>query len=327
MSISELRAKIVAFKKQNPQKGALKRKIKQALALRIKNQYVSFVYKFHRQKLNAEQTERILKWKWYVYLKRKYSRFLESLTLPPMPENQEIPKILWWCWLQGEENAPPLCRACLNSLRRNMSGYEIRIVTEKNMWDLISVPGFIRKKYEKGIIPRTQFSDLLRTCLVLEHGGIWVDSTVLCTGNIPPVQFDKHLFIYQNYKRGDESICLSTWLIAACSNEPGLALTRELLLEYWRRNNSLCHYFIYHFFFTMVCERYPQVLESVPRYSNLPPHILQFEMFKPFDSVRWEQIKGMSAFHKLSWKYDTDSIDVRGTYYEHVLQEYGEKRL
>ena len=325
MSIREMKNKILAYKKSHPQKGALGTKIKQAILIRLRNFHICFVYRFHKHNLNSEQTSRILDWKWYVYLKRKYSRFFAKLTLPSMPEKQTIPKIIWWCWLQGEENAPSLCRACLNSLRKNMSDYEIRIVTEENMWDLISVPDFIRNKYEKGIIPRTQFSDLLRTCLLIEHGGIWLDSTVLCTGNIPPAQFDKHLFIYQNYKRGDESMCLSTWLIASCSNEPGLVLTRELLFEYWRRNNSLCHYFIYHFFFTMVCEKYPEILKSVPRYSNLPPHILQFEMFEKFNETRWQQIKGMSAFHKLSWKYDTELIDVRNSYYEHILQEYGEK--
>ena len=317
--------KLSEYKKSHPEKGAVSKKIRSALRIRMMNALVSVLFNFHKKNLNGEQKSRILNWKYYLYLKRKYVKFLSTLPFPEEPLETEKPKIIWWCWLQGEENAPALCRACLNSLRKNMSDYEVKIVTEKNMWDLITVPDFIREKYEKGIIPRTQFSDLLRTCLLIEHGGIWMDSTVLCTGNIPPGQFDKHLFIYQNYKRGDESICLSTWFISASRDEPGLTLTRELLLEYWRRNNFLCHYFIYHFFFTMVCEKYPEILKAVSRFSNLPPHILQNEMFEQFDETRWEQIKMISPFHKLSWKYDTESIDVRGTYYEHILHEFGKK--
>lgn len=313
--------KLIKLRKEHPD--LFWKKIRNAIRIRCMYLIVAFSFCFHKRSLNDEQTERITDWKWYVYLRRKFGRFLRRLPEVPVPSDTAIPKVIWWCWLQGEDNAPALCRACLNSLRRHMSDYEIKIITEQNMWGFIHVPDFIRDKYERGIIPRTQFSDLLRTCLLIEHGGIWMDSTVLCTGGIPSSLFDRHLFIYQNYKRGDESKCLSTWLIAACRNEPGLVLTRELLFEYWRRSNFLCHYYLYHFFFTMVCGLHPEILAVVPRYSNIPPHILQFEQFSQFSPVRWEQIKGMSAFHKLSWKYDTSAMDLTGTYYEHVLEEYG----
>ena len=324
MSIRENIRKIAEYKKSHPEKGALMKKICSALKIRLCYLGISFLYIFIRPELNKEQSDRIINWKWYVYLKRKYRKMLNELPEYKVPENATIPKIIWWCWLQGEEKAPALCRACLNSIRRNMSDYQVNIVTEENMWSFISVPDFIRDKYEKGIIPRTQFSDLLRTCLLIEHGGIWMDSTVLCTGNIPVGLFERQFFIFQNYKRGDESCCLSSWLIAACAAEPSLIMTRDLLFAYWKKTNYLCHYFIYHFFFTMVCEKYPTVLKSLPRYSNLPPHILQFEMFEKFDNIRWKQIKDMSPFHKLNWKYDTKSIDITGTYYEHILTVYGE---
>lgn len=325
MKIKNIVFQIIAYKQSHPEKGALQRKILNILHKEILDAYVSFLYIFSKKNFNKEQSNRILNWKWYVYLKRKYCKILNSFQNPEVLKNEFVPKVIWWCWLQGEENAPSLCRACLNSIRFNMPDYEVKIVTEKNMWSLISVPPYIKQKYEKGIIPRTQFSDILRTCLLIEHGGIWMDSTVLVTGNIPNGILKKPLFFFQNFGRGDEAICLSNWFISAEKEEPSLCYIRDLLLLYWKENNFLCHYFIYHLFFTMVCEKFPQIIKAVPRYSNLPPHILQGELFDKFTEERWHEIKQMSAFHKLTYKFDTSNVDLSGTFYEHILQEFGKR--
>lgn len=34
----------------------------------------------------------------------------------------EHPKVIWWCWLQDYETAPPIVKACYNSLMREFKG-------------------------------------------------------------------------------------------------------------------------------------------------------------------------------------------------------------
>ena len=60
--------------------------------------------------------------------------------------------------------------------------------------------------------------------------------------------------------------------------------------------------------------------KSVPRYSNIPPHVLQFEMFNAYDEERFKQIKQMSDFHKLTWKQNTDNMNLDGTFYERIIR-------
>lgn len=106
----------------------------------------------------------------YEELHRRYYSKLASMHYEYNP-NEQPTRVIWWCWLQGEESAPPLCKACLNSIREHLDGFEIKVITEQNMLEFVHFPQFILNKYKKGIISRTHFSDILRTLLLVEWGG------------------------------------------------------------------------------------------------------------------------------------------------------------
>lgn len=255
----------------------------------------------------------------YADVHRKYAPLL-SLIKYELNNKIKPTRIIWWCWLQGEDSAPSICKACLQSLRQHLPNYEIKVVTEQNMFEYIHPPKHIVEKYNKGIISRTHFSDILRTLLLIEHGGVWIDSTVFCTGYNIPI-FDNPLFVYQNWKFNiQQTIVASSWMISATKQHPILCATRDLLYAYWEDNDKLVNYYLFHFFFQMAAEHYPSLWDSVPRFSNIPPHVLQFEMFEPFNQERFDQIKHMSDFHKLTWKHNVDNMDISGTYFQHIEQ-------
>ena len=89
---------------------------------------------------------------------------------------------VWFCWLQGIDDAPEIVKACYNSIKRNIPNRETKVIDAKNWKDYVELPDFIVKKWEKGRIPAALFSDLLRLELLIKYGGTWIDSTVLCTG-------------------------------------------------------------------------------------------------------------------------------------------------
>ena len=90
-------------------------------------------------------------------------------------------KTIWWCWLQGLDAAPPIVKACYNSLKQ-LTGYSLVVIDNSNWREYVELPGYIVEKWEKGRIPAAMFSDLLRVELLIRYGGTWIDSTVLCTG-------------------------------------------------------------------------------------------------------------------------------------------------
>lgn len=262
--------------------------------------------------------EDVAGWKSYIYLKEEFGDFLERMPYYQL-ESTSKTKVIWWCWLQGEENAPLICKKCLASLRSQFPDYDVRVVTEENMFSLVNMPDHIINKYHKDIISRTHFSDILRTCLLVEHGGVWIDSTVYCTGYHEPV-FDEPLFVFQDWKfdRQQSSVC-SNWFISAWKGEPILKAVRDLLFEYWKRHDDLLNYYIYHQFFHLATEKFVKEWKAVPRFSNIPPHLLQFELFDPFSEKRFEQFKRGSDFHKLTYKHPLMLKGVEGSFYNKIV--------
>ena len=111
---------------------------------------------------------------------------------------------------------------------------------------------------------------------------------------------------------------LSSWFITSEIENPILKTTQELLYKYWKNHNSIIHYFLFHFFFTMTCEKYKKEWNEVDRFSNVPPHILQFELTKKYSKKRFEEIKKMSSLHKLNQKIDFSICD-GNTFYDYII--------
>ena len=262
-------------------------------------------------------------WKVFTYVREKYSAFMNEL--PTYKSEGDTPKIFWWCWLQGAENAPPLCKVCLKSLFRNYPDYRINIVTEKNISNFVSFPEHIIKKFKEGKITRTHFSDLLRLELLINHGGIWIDSTVLCTGREKDY-LREPLFIFQGTWRNEPAHLGSSCFIVSCKGNPILRTARNLIYKYWQDHDELGtggFYFLFHCMLKLAAEKYPQEWARMPVFSNVPVHLLQFEFFKKYNPDRFEQIKNMSHFHKLTWKYPPAllaSEKVAGTNYDYVMK-------
>lgn len=247
------------------------------------------------------------RWKCYCKLRKKYQKYIDSLPFYELTGVKN--KTIWWCWLQGENNAPNLCKACLNSLRKNLPHYHIVVVTEENMFDYVHPPKYIEEKFSQGLITKTHFSDILRTMLLVEHGGVWIDSTVLCTG-IDDNLFDSPFFVFKNEQlAGQSSIVLSSWLISAEQGHPLLKTTQDLLYKYWFENDKLYNYFLFHMFFSMVTKKYDNLWQSVPRYSNIPPHYLQHLLLEPYSNKLATRIKHQSNFHKLTYKVSAKGLN------------------
>ena len=120
------------------------------------NQFFAFLYyKITFKKYNKNIITLKRDWIIYSYLKHKYNKYLYNL---PKFESKEIySNKVWWCWLQGEDNAPDLNKACLNSLRKELNDREIIVITNDNYNNYVEFPDYIIKKYEKGLLRRLIF--------------------------------------------------------------------------------------------------------------------------------------------------------------------------
>lgn len=245
------------------------------------------------------------------YLSKKYSEYLNNL--PKYKEHKAKEEIIRWCWLQGEDKAPKLNQSCLGSIRKFVTNKKIIILTDENINDYVDFPDFIMKKYNDGIISRTHFSDLLRCELLIKYGWTWMDSTVLMTDYNKDF-FDPDFFVF---KSDDECCALSSRFITSNKNNPILLTTRDLLYEYWKHNNYILHYYLFHIFFTIAISKYTEIWNKIPYYSNKPPHVMQFEFLGKFNEKRFKELKRISSIHKLNHKIERKKLS-KNSLFEYI---------
>ena len=260
-------------------------------------------------------------------MRKKYRRFIQKYVREHPAEScvQTHNPVIWTIWLQGMEQAPKIVQQCYASMQKHITDRPIVVITEDNFRDYVTFPDYIMEKYEKGIISKVHFADLLRVELLAQHGGTWFDGTVFCSDKpFQPYVLDSELFLFQTLKPGLDGHCrgISSWLMTAYSGNPIIVLTRNLLHEYWRKHNYAVDYFILHNFLRMSIEAYPQVWDKVVPFSNSTPHILLLRMFEPFDPQVWEGIRTQTGFHKLSYKFTPEQEQRNNTYYTEVLGQY-----
>lgn len=276
-----------------------------------------------KNKLNKEWT---VYWKSYKYIEKRYKNALDKTE--KKKGSGKFSKIIWWCWLQGEEEIPPFQQKCLQSIKKHIKDREIKIISLKNLSEYIELPEYIIDKYNKGIISNTHLSDLIRLELLCKYGGTWIDSTAYITSYDKNL-FDKNLFVYKNCNRfwfankneiENEPIIADNWFITAEIDNPILCTVKDLLYDYWKNNNYLIDYFIFHYLFTLTVNyKYKDEFNKILTLPHVNPHILQYEMFNNFDKVKFESIKKLSSIHKLTYKVSESQIK-KNSFYMYILK-------
>lgn len=276
-------------------------------------------------KKSLEMTRLGVSYKINRKLQKKFSKFIRS-HVEANPSEKAVQKhnpIIWTIWLQGMENAPAVVQQCYASMRSCITDRPIVVITEDNFKDYVTFPDYIMEKYEKGIISKVHFADLLRVELLAKHGGTWLDGTVFCSS--APFQsyvLDDPLFLFQTLKPGldGHTVAPSSWLMTAHAGNPIILLTRALLHEYWNRYNYAIDYFILHHFIQLSINAYPEVWNQVVPFSNATPHVLLLRLFEQYDEHLWTALKGHTSFHKLTHKFAPEDAQLTGTYYDRLLK-------
>lgn len=258
-------------------------------------------------------------------LKKEYTPFIEDFKRKNIiSKRKKKSSIIWFCWFQGIENAPFIVKKCYESILNNINDRKIILITEKNYKEYISFPEFIQEKIDNKIINGAHFSDLMRLELLLKYGGTWIDATVFCTSNnIPKYMLDSELFLFQCLKPGldGHATSISSWFITSYSDNVIIRLTRDLLYEYWKKNNKLLDYFLLHDMFQLAIETYHEEWKKVIPFSNSIPHILLLRLFDEYDKNIWNEIKLMTPFHKLTYKFEEDKTKIKNSYYNFIINE------
>lgn len=247
--------------------------------------------------------------------KRYLERYLYVIDEQELP-TKDCPKTIWVCWLQGLQNAPEVVQRCVESLYKHCDEFKINIVTLDNVKQYVDMPDYIYQKYNQGKISHTQFSDLLRLALLSKQGGYWIDATVFLTQSIPVEILDAEFFAYhcKGYLKNN------SWFLKASVNDLIIRNMKNLMFEYWKYENRLVNYFLYHLFFDLMMEKNAVLAE---KWSKVPVlyddcYELEYNFFTLYSEDFWKQMNAKTTIHKLSYRYKKNkSLD--GTFLEKFL--------
>jgi fucose 4-O-acetylase-like acetyltransferase len=247
----------------------------------------------------------------YTWLKKKFGR--EVGTFAKAEQQPAQKDYVWFCWLQGMENAPEIVQSCYESVNYWLKGKEMIVITRHNLSEYVLFPQYILDKWEQGIITDTHLSDLLRLELLIRYGGLWLDATTYLTGPLPRYAQESDFFVFRNGWMDMETLWIGSWLmLSKRTNNILLLETRNLLYKYWQKYDYLKNYFLLHLFFRMAAEAHCAEWESVLPVNHVHSHLLMQELPHPYHQKRCEQIKQLTSIHKLTYKF-TQKIEEDST--------------
>lgn len=208
-------------------------------------------------------------------------------------------------WLQGEENAPDLVKACFRSVRKNCK-QELVVLDENTIKQYITLPDIIWKKRQEGKIKNAHFADICRVELLYEHGGIWLDSTGFATAPIPDWIIDQDFFVYMAGNNvGSPYSFMQNCFIRSRKGAYLLDAWRAMILDYWIHENHSFDYFMHQLLFkTMVTydPRAKKYFAKMPHVDQDPTHALWWAYAdKPFNQKTFDKVTSGAFFQKTTY--------------------------
>ena len=136
-------------------------------------------------------------------------------------------------WEQGFDHAPGVIVKCLQQMQRLHPTWTVNALDQHSIGPLAGERPVSAEIWGK--LGRAHRSDLLRTQLLIRHGGVWMDPTVFCVRPLDdwlPDCMAGGVFFFQ--KPGPDRL-ISNWFIAA--ERGNLILERLLarLVAFWER--------------------------------------------------------------------------------------------
>ncbi len=221
-------------------------------------------------------------------------------------------KTTWSYWHHGETEAPAIVRACFNSMRRNIRGSRLVVLSAINAHEYVELDQAIVKKHTAGLISDTHFSDALRIRLLRDHGGHWLDATVL----VPNAQvIEPHGSKFISPRLGapvtTEYVSMQRWAIYDLYTPAHNALfsfLNEAVEHYWQKHDNLVDYHLTDYMLELAYRN--NIGNAQAQVNNAPisdcsPSTLLHEFYKPSSITDLKKrLTTITARQKLTWKIE-----------------------
>ena len=171
------------------------------------------------------------------------------------------------------------------------------------------------------------FADICRVDLLYRHGGVWMDATCYLDAPFPEWLWEADFFVYQ----GGDSLKgayggIQNCFIRGAKDAYLLKVWREIILAYWKEEDTPLDYFIHQLLFCLALDANPRaaaLYAEMPSLVQDPTHVLWYEYAdQPYDEERMHAICADTLFQKLNYKSPSALNPVPGSFADHILAPY-----
>lgn len=149
------------------------------------------------------------------------------------------PRVAFTYWHQGFADAPPVIRACVAQLRCQNPKWQIHALDEESVQDIVETIPISSEKFS--CLSLAHRSDLIRTRLLIDHGGVWIDPTVFVTQPFDSWLQSKMPAGFFLFSRPGRDRLISNWFMSAQPKHPIFVELYKSLCAYWENNSFRNH--------------------------------------------------------------------------------------
>ena len=216
-------------------------------------------------------------------------------------KKQKPIKKIFIYWEQGWNEAPTVCKYCLESWKLYNVDWKIIELDKNNLFEYLDI------SYEKqfqNIQPVQMRSDIIRINLLKKYGGIWVDATTFCTTPLNSwILKQKTFFAFSS--PGKDRMISSWFMTNVYKNSFIINKFCDDVNSYWevmisKNQYKAKQYFQFHYIFNKLYKKYYKfrsewdnvnnkieasqghyIIENPNQFKNVPPHVKEhIDLFK-----------------------------------------------
>ncbi|MDD7963506.1 capsular polysaccharide synthesis protein [Microbacterium thalli] len=188
------------------------------------------------------------------YLRRFFGSTVQRA--PAAPAKRESPTRIWSFWRQGWRLAPQVARLGSASLSNHANAPVVQI-DRRTLPSIVKVDARVERWMREGRLSEAHYSDLIRVSLLRQHGGIWIDPTVVAASPIDFTEVDGLISLVRPASPVAENISnqrWSTFLLGSRGNHWIWAELERRLLAYWAHHRTAIHYHLLDYLISMLVD-------------------------------------------------------------------------
>lgn len=268
------------------------------------------------------KNEIILQW-----LENRYGYLVPETITPPLHSDE--PERIFVFWWQGTDGLPDIVRICINSIKQNSNGREVVMITKDNIRKWADIPQYIFDQVSSGAITITHLSDILRVCLLYQHGGYWIDATVFINAPLNDIDFNPFFGSIKIHDRFTGTISAYRWtgfFLHALKGSVTMKTFRDILFEFWKtKRGRIIDYLLIDYTFEMLYRKssdFRKIVDETP-YTNEHLYDLVGHLNDVVPVNQYFQSVSDTHIFKLTWRNKfSRKVEGKDTMYGQLIDRY-----